>query len=321
VAVIYYLTRLASWLAGHVPRPIRLAIAGPVTVLIYLGWLAKRHNTIANMAQVLGTSESDPRARQLARDSWRNYGRYVSDFFYLPNATSQEILARMVEDAADPGSFARIDEALAPGKGAIVVSFHFGAYDVAGVILATHTPVDLIVESFEDPRMDRLVMEQRAQFGLGILRIEKTPRQILRALQENRVVAVAVDRPVPEKEGIPVTFFGKTCYVPGGIAQIALKTGAALVPGYCRYDGEYSTNYYIGALPPIFPDSTGDRQRDTSAAMQQLFTALEEVIRKYPEQWYMFRRFWPASEPADATLAPVVMPAADGRDRLVDAHD
>ncbi|HEV8192726.1 MAG TPA: hypothetical protein VGP82_14775, partial [Ktedonobacterales bacterium] len=67
--MIYYLTRLASWLAGHVPRPIRLAIAGPVTVLIYLGWLAKRHNTIANMAQVLGTSESDPRARQLARDS------------------------------------------------------------------------------------------------------------------------------------------------------------------------------------------------------------------------------------------------------------
>lgn len=319
--MIYYLTRLASWLAGHVPRPVRLALAGPITVLVYFGWLAKRRNTIANMAQVLGTTASDPRARRLARDSWRNYGRYVSDFFYLPNATSQEILARTVEDTPDPGSFAHIDEALAPGKGAIVVSFHFGAYDVAGVILATHAPVDLIVESFEDPRMDRLVMEQRAQFGLGILRIEKTPRQILRALQENRAVAVAVDRPVAPKEGVPVTFFGKTCYVPGGIAQIALKTGAALVPGYCRYDGEYSTNYYIAALPPIFPESTGDRQRDTSAAMQQLFTAWEGVIRKYPEQWYMFRRFWPESAPANATPAPVATPTLGSKDRLVDAHD
>lgn len=319
--MVYYLTRLASWLAGHVPRPIRLAVAGPITLLIYYGWVTKRRNTIANMAQVLGTTPNDPRAQRLARDSWRNYGRYISDFFYLPNATSEEILARMVEDAPPPGSFALVDEALAPGKGAIVVSLHFGAYDVAGVILATHTPVDLIVESFEDPRMDRLVMEQRAQFGLGILRIEKTPRQILRALQEDRVVAVAIDRPVSEKEGVPITFFGKTCYVPGGIAQIAIKTGSALVPGYCRYDDTYSTNYYIGALPPIFPESTGDRNRDITTVMQQIFTVLEEVIRKHPEQWYMFRRFWPEGEAHEVPPAPVAAPAIESKDRLVDAHD
>src|SRR6185437_14314430 len=126
---------------------------------------------------------------------------------------------------------------------------------------------------------------------------------------------------VPEKEGIPVTFFGRTCYVPGGISQIALKTGAALVPGYCRYDGEYSTNYYIAALPPIFPESTGDRQRDTIAVMQQLFTALEEVIRTYPEQWYMFRRFWPEVATAEAISAPAATPAIARKDRLVDAHD
>lgn len=319
--MVYYLTRLASWLAGHTPRPIRLAVAGPITLLIYYGWVSKRHVTIANMAQVLGTTTTDPRARRLARDSWRNYGRYVSDFFYLPNATSQEILDRMVEDATAPGSFARVDEALAPGKGAIVVSFHFGAYDMAGVILATHAPVDFIVESFDDPRMDRLVMEQRAQFGLGILRIEKTPRQILRSLQENRVVAVALDRPVPAKEGIPITFFGKTCYVPGGIAQIALKTGSALVPGYCRYDDTYSTNYYIAALPPIFPESTGDRQRDTITMMQKLFTALEEVIRKYPEQWYMFRQFWPDDVAQEAHPEPVTARAVESEPPMVDAHD
>lgn len=318
--MVYYLTRLASWLAGHTPRPLRLAVAGPITLLIYYGWITKRRNTIANMAQVLGTTTSDPRAKRLARDSWRNYGRYISDFFYLPNATSQEILDRTVEDTPPPGSFARVDEALAPDKGAIVVSIHFGAYDVAGVILATHTPVDLIVESFEDPRMDRLVMEQRAQFGLGILRIEKTPRQILRALQDNRVVAVAIDRPVSEKEGVPITFFGKTCYVPGGIAQIALKTGAALVPGYCRYDETYSTTYYIAALEPIFPESTGDRNRDTITMMQKLFTALEDVIRKHPEQWYMFRQFWP-DDVTQATQSEPEPAHAEVKPRMVDAHD
>ena len=309
--MVYYLTRLASWLAGHVPRPVRLAIAGPITVLIYYGWAEKRHATIANMAQVLGVSENDVRARRLARQSWRNYGRYISDFFYLPNATFDELLARMKDVTPPPGAFRHIDEALAPGKGVILVSFHFGAWDVAAVMVRSHVPIDIIVESFEDPRMDKLVMEQRGKLGLGIIRIEKTPRRILRALQENRVVAVAVDKPLPVGQGVPVTFFGKTCYVPGGIAQLALKSGAAVLPGYCRYDKNYSSTYYIGAMSPIFPENTGDKQADTVRLMQRMFDAMEEVIRQYPDQWEMFRRFWPEDgEPALQSDTTGLLPVA-----------
>jgi lauroyl/myristoyl acyltransferase len=294
--LVYYLTRFASWLAGRVPRPVRLAIAGPITVLIYYGWVAKRHTTIANMAQVLGVPENDPRARRLARVSWRNYGRYISDFFYLPNATFDEILARMKDVTPAPGSFGYIDQALAPGKGVIVVSFHFGAWDVAAVMVRSHVPVELVVESFADPRMDKLVMDQRGNFGLNLIRIEKTPRRILRALQENKVVAVAVDKPVAPDEGVPITFFGKTCYVPGGVALLALKSGATILPGFCRYDKTYSDTYYLGALPPIFPQHTGDKRADTIALTQQMFTSMEEIIRQYPDQWEMFRRFWPEGD-------------------------
>lgn len=303
--MVYYLTRFASWLAGRIPRPVRLAIAGPITVLIYYAWVAKRHVTIANMAQVLGVPDNDPRARRLARQSWRNYGRYISDFFYLPNATFDELVARMKDVSIEPGSFGLIDEARAPGKGVILVSFHFGAWDVAAVMVRSHVPIDVVVESFEDPRMDKLVMEQRGNLGLGLIRIEKTPRRILRALQENRVVAVAVDKPVPPGQGVPVTFFGKTCYVPSGIAQIALKSGATILPGYCRYDKNHSSTYYIGASVPIFPEHTGDKQADTIRLTQQMFDAMEEVIRQYPDQWAMFRRFWPEEDtPALANNAP-----------------
>ncbi len=301
--MVYYLTRFASWLAGRVPRPVRLALGGPITVLVYYAWVAKRHATIANMAHVLGVPESDPRAKRLARDSWRNYGRYISDFFYLPNATFDELLARMKYVTPAPGAFIYIDQALAPGKGVILVSFHFGAWDVAAVMVRSHVPIAIIVESFDDPRMDKLVMEQRGKLGLGIIRIEKTPRRILRALQENQVVAVAVDKPVPPDQGVPVTFFGKTCYVPGGIAQLALKSGATILPGYCRYDKNYSETYYLGAMPPIFPHPTGDKQADTIGLMQQMFDAMEEIIRQYPDQWEMFRRFWPQDDAPALTSA------------------
>lgn len=293
--MVYYLMRLAHWLAGRVPRPVRLAIAGPLTVLVYYAWGAKRRVTIANMAQVLGTSPRDPRARKLARDSWRNYGYYLSDLFYLPNATREEILARAQDTTPDHGhgSLDLIDKARAAGKGVIVTTAHFGAWDVAGVVLGSRVPVHGVVESLPDPRMDLLLQNQRRKFGMEVLHIEKTPRPMLRVLQQNGVLAVAVDRPVSPAEGVPVTFFGRTCYVPGGIAQLALRTGAAVVPGACWYDATYSSTYYIGAGPIISPQSTGDKRADTIALMQRIYDALEDFIGPRPEQWAMFRPFWP----------------------------
>ncbi len=307
--MVYWLTRMASWLAGHVPRRVRMRIAGPLTVLVYYAWAAKRHVTIANMAQILGTSPADPRARRLARTSWRNYGRYISDFFYLPNATPKEILARAHDSTPAPGAFGLVDEARSAGKGVIIVSAHFGAWDVAGIIVGTHVPLHILVETFADPRMDRLVQEQRRGLGMEVIRMEKTPRQILRVLQQNGVVAVAVDRPLSPGEGVPITFFGRRCYVPGGIAQLALKSGAAILPGCCWYDENFSSTYYIGSGPLLYPEPTGDRRADIIALTQRIFDALEVYIRQRPDQWAMFRAFWPEGEATEAEPRTNAAPA------------
>jgi len=303
--MVYYLIRFASWLAGKVPRRARLTIAGGTTILIYYGWVSKRRVTIENMAHILGTTTSDPRARRLARVSWRNFGRYVSDFIYLPNTTRDAIISRLQDTTPPPGSYALVDKAREAGKGVILVSTHFGAYDVAAIAVANHCPLHLIVETIKDPRMDHMWQQQRNDLGMEVLRIEKTPRQILRVLQENGVVAVAVDRPVSPGEGVPITFFGRQCWVPGGIAQIALKSGAAILPGYCIYDEDYSTTYYLGAGPIISPEPTRDRKGDVVRLMQRMFDALEVQIRARPDQWAMFRRFWPLA-------TTTAMPATGG---------
>src|SRR5512146_2427136 len=103
--MVYWLTRLASWLTGRVPRRARLALAGPLTTLVYYLWASKRRVTIANMAQIIGATPDDPRARRLARQSWRNYGCYLSDFIYLPNATFEEVVARKKDVTVGVGAF------------------------------------------------------------------------------------------------------------------------------------------------------------------------------------------------------------------------
>ncbi|MFI5274576.1 MAG: lysophospholipid acyltransferase family protein [Ktedonobacterales bacterium] len=300
--MVYYLLRFASWLAGKVPRPVRLALAGAVTELIYFGWVSKRHATNANMAQILATTPNDRRAKSLARVSWRNFGRYISDFVNMPNTTREAIVARVHDTTPAPGAFALVDEARAQGKGLIVVSTHFGAYDVAGIALASHyQPIHLLVETIKDPKMDTMWQEQRRDLGMEVIRIEQSPRQMLRVLQDNGVIAVALDRPLPAGEGVPITFFGRRCWVPGGIASLAVKSGAAVLPGFCIYDEQYTDAYYLGAGPVIYPEQSGDRRADTARLTQRIFDALAEQIRARPDQWAMFRRFWPIS---DAAIEP-----------------
>jgi KDO2-lipid IV(A) lauroyltransferase len=312
--MVYWLTRIATWLAARTPRGVRWRVAGAGAVLVYYAWAAKRRVTIANMAQILGCSPTDPRARRLARASWHHYGRYAADFL---NASGRgapalaEMLGRLRDVTPPPGAFATIDAARAQGKGLLVVSAHFGNWDVAGMMVAAHTPLHVVVERFADPRMDALVQSQRQALGMDVLWMEQSPRQMLRVLQRQGTVAIIVDRPLPEGEGVPVTFFGRRCYVPGGVAQLALLSGAPVLVGFGRYDEHGSTDFYGGAklVEPITP--SGDRKADAQRLTQRIYDGLEAIMRETPDQWYMFRPFWPAATTAtsaDAESAAIAQP-------------
>ncbi len=310
----YWFSRIATWLLARTPRAIRVPVASALTVLVYYGWISKRRATIANMAQVLGTTPDDPRARRLARDSWRNYGRYIADFLYASGrgaAAATEELEGLRDETPPPGCVGLIDAARERGKGVIIVSAHFGNWDVAGMLLASHWPLHVVVERFADERMDQLVQSQRQALGMEVLWMEKSPRQMVRVLQQNGVLAIVADRPLAEGEGVPVTFFGRRCYVPGGVAQLAQLTGAAIIPGFAHYDKQGSPACYGRAEPAILPQAGGDRKAETQRLTQAVYDAYERIFREYPDQWYMFRPFWPAS-------APRIVEAGAGRDSSPD---
>jgi KDO2-lipid IV(A) lauroyltransferase len=251
------------------------------------------------MAQVLGTDAGDRRARDLARRSWRNYGRYVAEFFYLPSSNVKEVLARLTDTTPAPGWAARLDEAAAAGHGVLVPTAHFGNWDAAGVVVGSHLPLHVIAETFPDARLNAMVQRQRAALGMTVMPLEGSPRRIMRVLREHGAVATPVDRPLPPSEGVPVTFFGRRCYVPGGFAQLALLTGAVIVPGFVWYDESYSPTLYSFAAAPILPTASGDRAADVIRLTQLVYDAIEEAVRAHPAQWYMFRPFW-QGEPGTA---------------------
>ena len=292
---IYFLARSGNTLARWTPQSARHALGASIGAASYLGWPSKRQVTRLNMAQVTGRPAQDPYVQRLALTSWRNYGRYASDFISFPHLNIDQVVRNMRDlSEGQDGWQGHVRTALQAGQGAILTSAHFGNWDMAGAILAREIPVSAVAETFSDKQLNQLLQDQRKEKGIGIIPMEGSVRRILRILKQNELAAIIVDRPVTEDQGIEVMFFGRKTYVPSGPAALALKSGAAIVPGFAWY-GHHNT-YYTRMFPPIFPqESKGEeRAKEISRLTQRMYDAIEVMIREWPTQWYMFRQFWPS---------------------------
>jgi KDO2-lipid IV(A) lauroyltransferase len=262
VSVAY---RLAAWLT-----PIGLQLFGR-------GYLRRATD---NMRQVLGP-QADPRdATRLTRLAFANYARYMIDLVRLPHLKSLELVENIRVDGWE-----HVDAAYHHGKGVVFATGHIGSWDMAGAVFAARgRPVSALVETLKPARWNERVQRTRTAAGVRAIPIEGGPREMLATLRKKEALAVLVDRPLTS-DGVPVTFFGRTTRVPGGAATLALRTGSPVVPAALVRDPRGS-----GYLAHIGPPIVGD---DASMVMQSIMNWLEGIIRRYPDQWFMFRQMWP----------------------------
>lgn len=297
---VYWLARSGIALAGHTPHRVRHALASTATAASYLGWREKRLATQENMAKVLGLPATDNQVRRTALASWTNYGRTAAYLVYLPYLDMGDVDARTQDLTVDMTWCDCLQAAMAPGKGLVITTGHFGSWDLAGAIAARYVPLSAIADTFKDPQLDRLLQGHRREKSVGIIPVSGAIQRASEELLAGRAVAIVVDRPVAKERGVEVTFFGHKAYVPAGSAALAVKTGAAIVPGYVWYAPH--NRYYLRAFPPMFPRAVAndsERVREIQRLTQYMFSCQEEVVRQCPTQWFMFRRFWPpeAEEP------------------------
>jgi KDO2-lipid IV(A) lauroyltransferase len=277
-----------------------------VTSASYLGWRSKRLVTQENMAKVLGLPVTDSRVRRAALGAWSNYGRTASYLICLPYVNMTDVDARTQDLTVGTTWQECVRAAMAPGKGMIVTTGHFGTWDLAGAMVAREVPIAAIADTFKDPDLNKLLQGHRRDKNVEVIPAAGAARRALQELRASRAVAIVVDRPVAPEQGVEVTFFGHRAYVPGGSAALAVKTGAAVLPGYVWYAP--NNHYYVRAFPPMFPrpvSTSEERSQEIQRLTQYMFDCKEEVVRHSPTQWFMFRQFWPdqTADPAKAALA------------------
>jgi KDO2-lipid IV(A) lauroyltransferase len=118
-------------------------------------------------------------------------------------------------------------------------------------------------------------------------------------MRQAETVGILMDTNMTPPQGEFVEFFGQQACTGTGLAHIALKTGAAVLPGFMLWE-KAERRYVLHFGPELVFARTGDAQADIVAATQQCTSAIEAWIRRYPDQWLWIHRRWktrPAGEP------------------------
>jgi len=282
----YPLMKLGAGLAAALPRRASYRFARTLADLAYLLLPEKRRGAQANASRVLGRGATSEATKALARQMFRSYGLYWADFFAL----NGRFRGRASELVRIEG-LERLTGALERGRGVIFVTGHIGSWDMGGSAMAAAEglpDLSAIVEPVTKKQSDYAMTMMREARGLKVIPLGKA-LAVGRALRRNEIVFVMGERLVGA-EGVPVRFFGEETLFPRGAAYWAAKSGAAIVLGFCvrQPDGDYVS--YVE--PPILLEPGDDSEEGVRRRTQEIASAIEAYIARYPEQWCMLQSVW-----------------------------
>ncbi len=254
--------------------------------LLYL--LDDRHRRIARRNLALAFPEKDPReSEQIIRMAFSHLGRVAAEFFSIPRLGEKNVHRHVFFEGME--NFHRAQE---KRRGVIFLTAHFGNWEwmAAAFPLVSQHPCHVVFRPLDSPFLDRMVERLRTSTGNGTIPKQKAMGQILRLLKEGRTVGILLDQNMAWQEGVFVDFFGELACTNTGVALLALKTGAAVLPVFNirEKDGRYRT-----VIEPEVPlIRTGDKQSDVLQNTQQFTRIIEGYIRNYPNHWLWLHQRW-----------------------------
>jgi len=188
--------------------------------------------------------------------------------------------------------------ALARGRGVIFLTAHLGAWELGAFAhgLAGYR-LHVVYRALDNPWLDALVNRYRTLGGNGSIEKRDSARGIVSALARNETVGILADQNTLPEEGVFVNFFGIQACMTEGIARIALRTGAAVVPAFCVWDANEGRFQIIYEPALQFRSASGPDA--VQQASQEMASVIERYVRKYPDQWLWIHRRWRTRPPGD----------------------
>ena len=276
--------KFTEFIAVVLPYPLAYALAVSTARL----WYATGANVgiiKKNISRVLNLDMGDPEVHRIAVRIFINWGKNVVDFLRHRIISRETLRSRVSLEGVE-----YLDEALKEKKGVVIISSHIGNFEWGACRLAVDGYKIWGVTLFrKSERTNRFFQANRMTKGFKTLYINKIIH-IFRHLKNNEIMAIPSDWAPTGKASRHFKFFGRMAVLPTGALQIALRSGAPLVPSFIWRDGKYT--HHLVIRKPIELDREGDKEELISKNMDKLIAVMESHIREHITEWELFHDIW-----------------------------
>jgi len=282
----------AAWpflkIIGILPRAFSRAFAIAIAQLVYLLHFRLRQVGMRNLSMVFA-EKTQAEHKRILRGVFTSLGRQLAELCQFPRYTLENIDQVVVYDGLE-----NYERAYARGKGVLFLTGHFGGWELSAFAHSIHGHwVNVVMRPMDNPYLDRLLQQYRTMYGNKVVPKDDFVRGLLAAMKAGETVGILMDTNMTPPQGVFVDFFGIPACTASGLARIALRTDAPVVPGFTIWD-ESLGKYRLRFDPALELVQTGNLEADIVANTQQFTKVIEEYVRKYPEQWLWVHRRWKA---------------------------
>ena len=299
--------RVLFALLGALPRKLSLRIGEWIGHVAYRLVGGLRRVALRNL-EIAFPEKSLSEREAIARGSFENLGRVLAELTQFPRMTKDE-LKDLIQFQFDTRQSLESPERIAfeveraKGRGVLLVGPHLGNWEV-GVFAysAFREPLTYLARPLDNPRIEEFTVALRSRYGNRAIDKNNSMSAAVSILRRGDVLGVLPDVNVLPRDGVFVPFFGTLACTTSGVAMLAMRTGALIVPMCCVWDketGKYSAYYGDRAIDS---PNTGDRHRDMHEMTAEMTAAMEKFIRAYPEQWLWIHKRWKTRPPGEPGL-------------------
>ncbi|MBI2682116.1 MAG: lysophospholipid acyltransferase family protein [Acidobacteriales bacterium] len=271
---------------GALPRRLAWALCMSLAMLVYALHGKLRRVGMRNLA-IAFPEMSEKDRKKILRTVYLGLGRQMAEFCRFPRYTKEN-----VREIAVYEGFECLEEARKRGKGLLFLTGHFGGWEVGSFAHSLYgNPIKIVVRDLDNPLVDGMVKQYRTMHGNQTIDNREFLRGLLSSMREGETVGILMDTNMTPPQGVFADFFGVPAATAAGMARVALKTDAAVIPAYTVWDPAIH-KYKICFEPALHLIRTGDTDADVLANTALFNKALEKIVRKYPDQWLWVHRRW-----------------------------
>jgi len=276
------------------PRPLARMVGAGIGAVAWFSLARLRRTGLRNLELAF---PAWPLARRSAtlRELYRNLGWHLAEFCQMSGYTRQNTQPILRYEGLEHYLAAR-----ERGQGVLIVTGHLGAWELSSYWHSLMGyPMSMVIRRLDNPLVDRFVNRIRCLHGNRVLHKDNFARGLIAAMRHGETVGILMDTNMTPPQGVFVPYFGHMACTGSGLARVAQKTGAAVLPGFLLWEAA-EKKYVLHFGPEIPILRTGNEEADAIANTARFTAAIEDYVRRYPSQWLWVHRRWktrPAGEP------------------------